>query len=88
MDKLQLKKEVFIAWEKPQVLLVYFKQVEKAKKQLAKWNVAVLDDDIIIHVVNQMYESDQFSKDIMTRWEETKDNTKMWQASQKFFEGA
>ena len=60
-----------------QVLLTYFKQIEKAKKQIAKWNVTMLDDDIIIHVVDQMYESDWFSKETMTKWEETNDNTKM-----------
>ena len=53
-----------------QVLLTYFKQIEKAKKQIAKWNVTMLDDDIIIHVVDQMYESDWFSKKTMTKWKE------------------
>ena len=55
-DKLQLKKEVFIAWDQPQVLSAYFIQIEKAKKQLAKWKVTMLDDDIIFLVVDQMYE--------------------------------
>ena len=59
-DKLKLQREVFVAWEQPQVLLAYFKQIEKAKKQLAKWNVSALDDNIIIYVVDQMYESDWF----------------------------
>ena len=53
-----------------------FKQIKKAKKQLAKWNVTVSDDGIIIHVVDQMYESDCFSEETMTKLEETKDNTK------------
>ena len=50
-DKVQLKKEVVITWGQPQVLSVYFKQVNKAQKQLAKWNVKVSDDDIVIHVM-------------------------------------
>ena len=57
-DKLQLKKEVLIAWEQPLVLLAYFKQLVKVKEQLAKWNITVMDNAIIIHLVNQMYEYD------------------------------
>ena len=33
-DKVQLKKEVFIKWEQPQVLSTYFKIIENARKQL------------------------------------------------------
>ena len=75
-DKLQLKKEVLIAWKQPQIFLAYFKQIKKAKKQLAKWKVSVSDNDIITHVVEQMYESDWFSEETMTKWEETNDNIK------------
>ena len=73
-DKLQLKVEVFIAWEQPQVLSMYFKQIEKAKKQLAKWNITISDDDIINHVIYQMHESDWFSYETMTKWEKTNNN--------------
>ena len=75
-DKLYLKRKVFIAWEQPHILLAYFKQIEKAKRQLAKWNVSMLDDDIIIHVVDQIYESDCFLEEKMTKWEETNKSTK------------
>ena len=51
-DKLNLKREVFVARTQPQVLSAYFKHIEKAKKPLEKWNVSMLDDDIIIHVAN------------------------------------
>ena len=54
--------EIFITWEKPWVISAYFKQINKAQNQLAKWNVTVSDDDIVIHVVNQMYNSDWLSK--------------------------
>ena len=64
-----IKKEVFIKWEQPQVLLVYFKQIEKARKQLRKVNIKMLDDDIVIHVVDQMYDSDWFSAETMMAWE-------------------
>ena len=29
-DKVQLKKEIFIIWEQPQILSAYFKQKDKA----------------------------------------------------------
>ena len=87
-DKVQLKQEVFIMWEQPQVLSVYFKQIEKERKQLAKWSVKVSDNDIIIHVVNQIYESDWFSEEAMTKWEETNDNSKTWTQRQQFFQEA
>ena len=45
-------------WEQPQVLSASFKQIDKAQKQLAKWNIKVSDDEVVIHVVDQMYESD------------------------------
>ena len=73
-DKAQLKKELFIMWEQPQVLSAYFKQ-----KQLEKWNVKVSDDDIV-------YESDWFPEETMTIWEEIQDNKKTWNKCQKFFE--
>ena len=36
-DKVQLKKEVFINWEQPQVLSAYFKQIEKPENNGKKW---------------------------------------------------
>ena len=75
-DKVQLKKEVFIKWEQPQVLSAYFKQIEKARKQLEKWSVNMSNNDIVIHIVNQMYELIWFSEDTMTKWEESNDNSK------------
>ena len=74
----QLKKAFFTPWEQPQVLSAYIKQIEKARKQLQKWSVNVPDNDIVIYVVDQMYESDWFSEDTMTKWEETNDNKKTW----------
>ena len=55
-------------------------------KELAKWNVKVSYYDIVIHAVDQMYESDWFSKDTMTKWGETQDNDKTWSKCQKFSE--
>ena len=69
-DKVQLKKEVFITWEQPQVLSAYLKQIDKSQKQLLKWNVKVSYDNIVIHVIDQMYESDLFSEETIIKWEE------------------
>ena len=46
------------------------------------------DDDIVIHVVNQMYTSDWFLEDTMTKWEETHNNRKTSKQCQQFFEEA
>ena len=43
-----------------------FQTIKKAQKQLAKCNVKVSDDDNVIHVMNQIYESDWFSEETMT----------------------
>ena len=67
---------------------LYFKQIEKAKEQLAKWNVKVSDNDIVIQVTDQMYEFDWFSEETMVKWKDTKDNTKTWQVCEQFFEKA
>ena len=75
-DEFQLKKEDFIAWEQLLVLSEYFKQIKKAWKQLAKWSMKMSDDDIDIHVVDQMYDLDGFSKETMTKWEEINDSSK------------
>ena len=77
-DKVQLKEEVFITWEQPQALSAYFKQIKKAQKQSTQWSLKVSDDNIVIHVVNEMYELDWFSEETMTKWEETNDNSKTW----------
>ena len=77
---------MFFALEQPQVLLAYFKQIKKAKKQSAKWNVSMLDDDIIIHVVGQMCWSDWL--EMRTKWEESNKNTKTWKNCQKLFKEA
>ena len=87
-DKVQLKKEVFIEWDQPQVLTAHFKQINKACKQLTKWNVKVSDDDIVIHVVDQMYNLDCFSEKNMTNWEEVLNKDKMWSKCQLFFEAS
>ena len=71
-DKLQLKKDIFIM----QILLTYFKQIENARKQRAKWNEKVSDGDIVIHVVDQIYEWDWFCKETMVAWGETQKKEK------------
>ena len=43
------------------------------------------DDDIVIHVVDQMYASDWFLEDTMTKWEEVNDNRKTQKQCQQFF---
>ena len=72
-DKVQLKQEVLITWEQLQVLLAYFKQIEKARKQLVKWSVKVYNDDLLIHVMSQMYKSDWFLEETIMVWEDTQD---------------
>ena len=67
-EKVQLNKEVFITWKQPQVCLAYFKQIEKVQKELAKWNIKVSEDDIVIHVIDQMYALDRLSKATMKKW--------------------
>ena len=74
--KVQLKKEVFITWEQPKVLSAYFKQIDKTQTQLGKWKEMVSDDDIAIHVVDQMYELDWVFKETMTKLEEINNNKK------------
>ena len=44
------------------------------------------DNNILVHMVDQMYMPDWFSKDTMTIWEETKINSKTWKQCQQFFE--
>ena len=48
----------------------------------------VLDYDVIIHVVDQMYKTKWLSEETMTTWEETQDNEKRWPKCQTFFETA
>ena len=36
ISKVTNKDKVFITWEQPQVLYAYFKQINKAQKQIAK----------------------------------------------------
>ena len=55
--------------------LSIFQQTEKAQSQLAKWSMKVSDDDIVIHVIDQMYNLDWFSKETMTKWEEISNST-------------
>ena len=47
-----------------------------AKKKLEKRNVTVSGDDIVIHVIEQMYDSNWFTKEHMTGWEEQDNRTK------------
>ena len=56
------------------------------RKQLAKWIVKVSNDDIVIDIMDQMYESNWFLEETMTTWEESQDNQKTWAKCQAFFE--
>ena len=58
------------------------------KKQLAIWNIKMSDNNIVIHIVDQMYKSHWFSEETMTTWEETQDKKKTWPKCQTFFEAA
>ena len=64
-DKVQLKKKVFIEWAHLQVLLAYFKQIDKARKQLAMQRVKISEEHLVIHVVDQMYDLDWFLGETM-----------------------
>ena len=55
-DKAAMKHEILIPWEQPMVLSTYFKKIKASKKKIEKWNVTVSDDDIVIHVMEQMYD--------------------------------
>ena len=80
-NKVQLKDKLFIKQEQPQVLSAYFKQIDKVQMQLAKWKVKVSEDDIVIHVVDQICESHWFSEETMTKREEKNDGENMAQVS-------
>ena len=43
-------------------------------------------DDIVIHVINVMYDSNWFSKDTMTYWEDILNKNKTWNRCQQVFE--
>ena len=44
------------------------------------------DEDIMIHVADQMYECDWFSEETMMTWKDMQDTDKMWAKCQAFFE--
>ena len=73
-DKVAVK-EIFIPWE-----------IEVAKKKLERWNITVSDDDIVILIVEQMHESDWFSEEHMTEWEECDGQNKTWEECKIYFE--
>ena len=66
-DKATVKQEIFIPWEQPTVLSAYFKKIETAKKKLKKLNVTVLENNI---------DSNWFTEEHMTAWEEQEDRNK------------
>ena len=84
-DKAAVKRKIFIPWKQPTVLSAYFKKIGTAKKKLKKWNVTISDNNIIIHVVEQMYESNWFTKENMTEWEEKIDRNKSWDTCKLHF---
>ena len=84
-DKATVKCEIFIPWEQPTVLSAYFQKIKKAKKKLEKWNVTASDDDIVIHVMEQMYDSNWFTEEHMTEWKEREDRNKSWEAYKMHF---
>ena len=65
------------------VLSAYFKKIEIAKKKLLV--ECLSEDDIIIHVVEQMYKSNWFTEEHMTEWEELDDGTKTWEECKAHF---
>ena len=74
-EKAAVKREIFIPWEQPTVLSAYFKKIEIAKKKLKKWNITASDDDIVIHVMGQMYDSNWFNKEHKQLQQLTTQNT-------------
>ena len=85
--KVQLKKKEFNKWEQPQVLSVKFKWIDKVQMQLAKWKVKVSEDNIVVHIADQMNESDFFSEETMTKREKLNYFYKTWFRWQIFFVG-
>ena len=86
-DKAALKREIFLPWEQPTVLTAYFTKIKTTKKKLEKWNFKVTDNNIIIiHIVKQMYESNWFTEENMTKWEEKDKKNKTWDVQISFQE--
>ena len=69
-DEARVNRKIFILWEQQMDLSTIFKKIKMAKKKLKKWNVTMSDDDIVIHVMEHMYDSDWFTEEHMTAWEE------------------
>ena len=58
---------------------------QSSQEKLKKWNDTVSDDNIVIHVVEQVSESDWFTKKNMTEWENNDDRNKSWDACKLHF---
>ena len=48
----------------------------------------ISDDNIMIDVVDQMYESDWFLEETMMAWKDTQDSQKTWVKCRAFFKAA
>ena len=47
-----------------------FQTNQKSTKTIGKWSIKVFNDNMVIHVSDQMYELNCFSKGTITKWEE------------------
>lgn len=82
----EMKNTVFIKWDPShESLRAFINRVEKGARGCKRWNIGILEPDLVQHLVKQAYQSSIFEMKIMSDWEGKRTVLKTWKRAKEYF---
>ena len=82
----EMKNTVFIKWDPGhESLRAFINRMEKGARGCKRWNIGLLESDLVQHLVKQAYQASIFEMKIMSDWEGKRTVLKTWKRAKEYF---
>jgi CO dehydrogenase/acetyl-CoA synthase beta subunit len=84
-ERAKLKAGIYLKWDGTTSLRSYIYDIKTGMKDASFWKVSILPQDIVDHLVQQIYEIDPFKEKVMTEWGTRPTANKIWERCVQYF---
>ena len=82
----EMKSTVFITWDATEsTLRKFINRMESGFKGCTRWKIVIPEQDLVQHLVKQVYASNIFEEKVMTDWENKRTILKTWTRAKEYF---
>lgn len=82
----EMKATVYITWDAGvETLRSFLNRMEKGARGCKRWNIVIVEGDMVQHLVKQVYQSARFEAKVMTEWENKRTVLKTWTRAKEYF---